>query len=122
MAVKANWESIERFQAREGVTRRVFSGERCMMVLNEIMPGTEASVHHHPHEQLLYIIQGSARVTLGDEALTMGEGDVLLVPPNVPHGLQSTSNQPVLNLDVFSPIREDYLHPDTPPEGKKDQP
>jgi quercetin dioxygenase-like cupin family protein len=109
VALKANWTNMNRVRGGEGITRRVFSGERCMMVLNEILPSTRSPLHHHPHEQLTYIIKGSVEFNLGDEVITMGEDDVILVPPNVPHQLLVTSSEPVLNMDVFAPIREEYL-------------
>ena len=109
MALKANWANMNRVRGGEGITRRVFSGEKCMMVVNEILPSARPSLHHHPHEQLTYIIKGSAEFILGDEVISLGEDDVVLVPPNVPHQLKVTSTEPVLNLDVFAPIREDYL-------------
>jgi quercetin dioxygenase-like cupin family protein len=109
MAKKANFDSLPRTQVRSGVNRRVFSGKNSMMVLNELMPATRPNLHHHPHEQLTYIIEGTCRFVIGDETVDMVAGDVVLVPPNVQHGMEVTSQKPVLNLDVFSPIREDYL-------------
>ncbi|OGP63338.1 MAG: hypothetical protein A2170_11100 [Deltaproteobacteria bacterium RBG_13_53_10] len=100
---------MSQVQARSGVTRRVFSGKNSMMVLNELMPSAKPALHHHPHEQLTYIIEGTCRFVIGDERVEMAPGDLILIPPNIPHSLEVTSNKPVLNLDVFSPIREDYL-------------
>ena len=111
MAVKANWNDLPRVQVRSSVNRRVFSGKNSMMVLNELMPGSRPSLHHHPHEQMVYIVEGTCRFVLGDETLDLEAGDVVLIPPDVPHSLEVTSDIPVLNLDVFSPIREDYLAP-----------
>ncbi|MCL4439882.1 MAG: cupin domain-containing protein, partial [Firmicutes bacterium] len=65
--------------------------------------------HSHPHEQLTYILRGKAEFVLGDETLDLEEGDLLLIPPNITHSLKVIGTVPVLNLDVFSPIREDYL-------------
>ena len=109
MATKANWKSIPRVQARNNVTRRVFSGKSSMMVMNELLPSSKPNLHQHPHEQLTYIVKGTCKFVLGDEVLEMAAGDIILVPPDVPHSLEVTSNKPVLNLDVFSPIREDFL-------------
>ena len=41
MAATANWAKLNRVEARNGVTRRVFSGEKSMMVLNELMPSAK---------------------------------------------------------------------------------
>ena len=109
MATKANWNSMKQVQVRDNVTRRVFSGKNCMMVLNKLLPSSRPKLHQHPHEQLAYIVEGTGRFVLGDEVLDMSAGDIILIPPDVPHSLEVTSKQPVLNLDVFSPIREDYL-------------
>ena len=109
MVTTGNWKKISRFQARDGVTRRVFSGKNSMMVLNELMSSASPALHQHPHEQLTYIIEGTCKFVIGNDVVNMAEGDLILIPPNVPHSLEVTSDKPVLNLDVFSPIREDYL-------------
>ncbi|MEW6671673.1 MAG: cupin domain-containing protein [Thermodesulfobacteriota bacterium] len=109
MVLKANWTKLKRVQVRNGVTRRVFSGKNSMMVLNELMPGAKPALHRHPHEQLIYIIEGTCRLVIGNEVVDMAAGDLILVPPDMPHSLEVTSDKPVLNLDVFAPIREDYL-------------
>jgi quercetin dioxygenase-like cupin family protein len=112
MADVQNWSTIERVVLRKGVSRRVFSGKKSMMVLNEIAPGTTPpNTHSHPHEQLVYIVQGEGNFVLGDETLAMKAGDLLVVPPNVPHTFKNTGSQACLNLDIFSPIRDDYLPP-----------
>ncbi len=109
MATKSNWNSIKRVQSRNNVARRVFSGKNSMMVFNELSPSSQPNLHQHPHEQLTYIVEGTCRFVLGDEVLNMVTGDIILIPPDVPHSLEVTSKEPVLNLDVFSPIREDFL-------------
>ena len=109
MAIQGNWDSLQRVVVRQGVSRKVFSGKNSTMVLNEIEPGTIPRLHSHPHEQLLYIMSGTAEIVLGDEVLNLKAGDILLVPPDITHSLKALGNETVLNLDVFSPIREDYL-------------
>lgn len=109
MATRNNWGTMDKVIVIEGLTRRVFSGEKSMMVLNEIEPGTIVPLHSHPHEQLVYILDGETEFTLGDEALYVKSGDVVLVPGEIPHGLKALGAKTVINLDVFSPVREDYL-------------
>ncbi len=109
MVTKANWKSLSKVPVRNGVARRVFTGKNSMMVLNELTATAKPNLHHHPHEQLSYIIEGKCRFVVGNEVVEMGPGDLVLIPPDVPHSLEVTSETPVLNLDVFSPIRQDYL-------------
>lgn len=109
MANKENFNTIPRVTAREGVTRRVFSGKNSMIVLNEIKPFAQPALHKHPHEQITYILAGECEFILGQETIHMNAGDVVLVPPDIQHALRPLGNETLLNLDVFSPIREDYL-------------
>ena len=109
MIKKSNFDEIKRIFARPGVNRRSFSGEKCMLVVNEIEAFAEPALHSHPHEQLTYILEGECNFIFGEESVHMGPGDVVLVPPNVPHTLRPIGNKTIVNIDVFSPIREDYL-------------
>ena len=109
MIKKANFSQIKEKIAREGVTRRVFSGEKSMVVLNTIQPFAKPALHQHPHEQITYILAGECDFTLGEEMVHMGPGDVILVPPDIPHTLTPLGQETIVNLDVFTPIREDYL-------------
>ena len=104
-----NWGNLKKTKAREGVFRSVVSGQKVMMVMNEIQPSAEPFPHSHSQEQILHITKGRAEVGVGDKTWILGPGDVIVVPPNVPHVLKVVGNEPVINIDVFSPIREDYL-------------
>jgi quercetin dioxygenase-like cupin family protein len=109
MAAVQNWSTIEKVVVRQGITRRVFSGNNSMLALNEIAPGTTPNLHSHPHEQLVYIVEGDVDFVVGDQVFAMKPGDMVVVPPNVPHSLKNKGSKPCLNLDVFSPIRDEYL-------------
>ena len=109
MIKTANFEELTRVVAREGVDRRVFTGEKSTMVINEIKASAKPAPHRHEHEQITYILQGACEFTIGEETVRMGKGDVVLVPPNVVHALRPLGDETILNLDVFTPIREDYL-------------
>jgi quercetin dioxygenase-like cupin family protein len=68
--------------------------------------------HSHPQEQTGYLVSGSLRLTIGDETFDVGPGDSWNIPGNVPHG--ATVLKDSVAIEVFSPIREDYL-----PRGRK---
>lgn len=109
LVLKLNFADLQRVIAREGVSRRAFAGERCMLVLNQIEPHARPAPHSHPHEQITYILEGECDFTLGEKTVRMRPGDVILVPPDARHALRPVGTETVLNLDVFSPVREDYL-------------
>ena len=105
-----NWKDLPKKPFQNGTaTRQVFSGDNVMMVFNTIRPDFPPFPHSHPHEQLLCIIEGRCEVVVGGEVMTMGPGDIVHVPSGVHHDLKVLGNEAVLNLDIFTPIREDYL-------------
>jgi quercetin dioxygenase-like cupin family protein len=105
-----NWDGLDREVVRRGVERAGFRGENVLLVMNWLEPGMEVNPHHHPFEQVAYIVQGRMRFTVGDEVFEAGPGSVIRIPPDVVHCGEPIGDEPVLNLDVFSPIREDYRH------------
>lgn len=103
------WEDLPNFPVREGITRAGFRGENVLLVMNWLNKGMTLGMHSHPFEQIACILTGRMRWTVGDKTFEVGAGEVLRVPPNVVHGGIPISDETVLNLDIFCPIREDYL-------------
>ncbi len=104
------WESLPKEFVRPGVERVGFSGDNVLMVMNWLQPGMDVRPHSHPFEQLAYIVSGHMKFTVGDDVFNAGPGSVIRIPPDVEHCGEPIGDEPVLNLDVFSPIREDYRH------------
>jgi len=80
------------------------------MVMNYLEPGMEVRPHSHPFEQIAYIVQGYMKFTVGDEVHELGPGGVIHIPPDVEHCGEPLGDEVVMNLDIFSPIRDDYRH------------
>ena len=91
-----------------GVTCRPIWGERIMMGLIDIAPGAEIPDHTHPHEQCGRVLSGAFNLTIDGETRLVREGDHYVIPPGVPHSATGTASAS-LALDIWSPIREDYL-------------
>jgi len=96
-------EELNAGVARPGVTRRVFSGEGATLAFTTLEPGHTPRPHAHPHEQIVYVLSGRLRFTVGDEEATVGPGDMLVVPPGVEHWAQTLGTEPAVDLSVFSP-------------------
>lgn len=84
----------------------------------ECAPGMGAPLHEHVVEEVLHVLSGEARITLGDETRDCRSGDVAIIPAGTPHGFVNTSvDQPLQMLAILaSPIFEArYLPtPDAP--------
>ena len=90
-----------------GCRMRTPFGEHMMLSYLEMDAGAEVPLHHHPHEQGGMLLQGRLQLTIGDETRVVEAGAMFLIPPNVPHRAVAIDG-PVVVLDVFSPVREDY--------------
>jgi mannose-6-phosphate isomerase-like protein (cupin superfamily) len=104
------WEEIPEEDVRPGVTRRGIGTRDVLLVMNECRPGMDLRPHSHDFDQLALIISGEAIYHVGDDHNDVGPGSVMLVPAGVEHYIEPTGSEPVLNLDVFAPARQDYLH------------
>lgn len=105
---RIDWNATAWTKVREGVERKGFSGNGATIALNRLFPGHEPRPHSHPHEQIVYIVSGKARFHVGDAVFLLGADELLVVPPNVEHWAEVVGDDPVINIDVFSPSRPEY--------------
>jgi len=84
-------------------------GEKMMMVLNATLPGHAVPTHSHPHEQIGMVYAGKAVLRIGDEERMVERGDFYCVPANTSHSDTCIGDEPFVMLDVFYPIREDFI-------------
>ncbi len=84
-------------------------GEQMMMALNATLPGHTVPLHSHPHEQIGMVFGGKATLRIGDEEHVVQRGDFYCIPANVPHSDTCIGDEPFVMLDVFHPVREDFI-------------
>ena len=104
----ANWQDLPE-EALGSAERKLFYGEKIMLVRNNLHPHAGIPSHAHPHEQLLHCVAGAFDVTICDKTEHLTAGGVAWVPSNVPHAVVNTEDTPSIVVDIFSPIREDFL-------------
>jgi quercetin dioxygenase-like cupin family protein len=84
------------------------AGERMMLSLVTFEPNSIVPDHAHPHEQMGIMMSGRLEFTVGGITKVLGPGDIWRIPGGVPHRVRAIDG-PAIALDVFHPIREDYL-------------
>ena len=60
-------------------------GATVSIILDEGGPGHGPRLHRHPYDETWVVIEGSVTFQAGDETLTAERGDVVIVPPGMPH-------------------------------------
>jgi quercetin dioxygenase-like cupin family protein len=110
-----DWTTIPVEHVAEGIDRQMIWGERLMVCRVRFAAGTITPVHTHVHEQITIVERGRAAFTIDGETRVASTGDVLLFPSQCPHGATMLEEEVVL-IDIFSPVREDFLpKPDPDP-------
>ena len=84
-------------------------GEKMMMVLNATLPDHTVPSHSHPHEQIGMVYAGKAMLRIGDEERDVQKGDFYCIPANVSHSDTCIGDEPFVMLDIFCPVREDFI-------------
>jgi quercetin dioxygenase-like cupin family protein len=57
----------------------------------------------------VYIVSGHGQFTVGDETADVVAGDMLVVPSGVLHFAVAAGDEPMVDLSVFNPRRDDYF-------------
>jgi quercetin dioxygenase-like cupin family protein len=91
-----------------GIKRKVMAYDDQMMVVKVAFEaGGIGAMHSHPHTQASYVASGKFDITIDGKTKTLKEGDVYFVPSDLVHGAVCLEAGEL--IDVFHPLREDFL-------------
>ena len=82
-------------------------GDKTLMTEFVLVKGRQLPRHSHPHEQTGYLVKGRIRLAIGYEIFEVMPGDSWCIPGDVEHSAEIVEDS--LAIEVFSPVREDYL-------------
>jgi quercetin dioxygenase-like cupin family protein len=102
------WDEIALEKVTEVISRKIVTGEREMLSQIYLKRGALVPMHKHESEQLTYVMQGALRFLVGGEEAIVREGEVLVIPSWIEHQVEALDD--TLTLDIFSPIRQDWLN------------
>jgi quercetin dioxygenase-like cupin family protein len=101
------WDDLPREQLSPLIGRRLITGEQMMIAHVYLAQGAIVPEHSHHNEQVTYILEGRLRFTVDGETIDVAAGEVLTIPPHVPHMAEALED--TLDVDVFTPPRADWL-------------
>ena len=90
-----------------GVTRRAVYLDDVMLTFFDFEPNAVIPEHHHPHQQITWVVSGTMEFDLDGEKRVLQAGDGVLIPPNIAHSAVIL-DEPCQAIDAWHPIREDY--------------
>ena len=106
-AIHYRWDDIELEHLSDSISRKLVTADRLMLAHVILKAGCVVPAHSHENEQITYILKGALKFDINGTEVIVREGEVLHIPSNVVHGAEALED--TLDLDVFSPIRQDWL-------------
>ncbi len=109
-----NWDDIPIEQLNPLIGRQFLVGTNVMIARVLLKQGAIVPLHHHHNEQVSYILEGALKFILktetGDKEIILRAGEVLCIPPNLPH--EAHALEDTVDLDIFNPPRQDWIDRD----------
>jgi len=104
------WDDIEVEQLSSHIGRQFIVGTNVMIARVLLKKGAIVPMHHHHNEQASYILEGALKFFIDGKEIVVRSGEVLCIPPNVPH--EAHALEDTVDLDVFNPPRQDWIDRD----------
>ena len=107
MNYEINWDDLESKELVKGFHAKIVHMKNMTIILFDIEQGSVLPEHHHVHEQTSSVLRGELKLNIDGTTVVGKPGNVIVIPSNVSHSAVAITDCQV--IDVFSPIREDYL-------------
>jgi quercetin dioxygenase-like cupin family protein len=104
------WNDIDPEQLNPLVTRQYVVGTSTMLARLVLKKGAQVPQHQHFHEQISHVVEGALKFLIEGKEVVVRAGEILCIPPNVPHGVITLEDS--VALDIFNPPRQDWIDGD----------
>jgi len=82
----------------------LFQSPRLLIGLNSFEPGQFHTLHSHEGMDKVYqVVEGEGMVLLEGRELSIKQGELVVAPEGVPHGIRNTGSRRLLVLAVLAP-------------------
>src|SRR5579859_358988 len=109
-AAYTKWSEVEVEQLSSTIGRQFIVGTDMMIARVLLKKGGHVPMHQHHNEQITYILEGALRFMVGGKEVVVRAGEVLCIPPHVPH--EAFALEDTVDLDIFNPPRQDWINRD----------
>jgi quercetin dioxygenase-like cupin family protein len=105
-----DWDKIEREQMNPEFARQVIHGDQMTVARVYLKKGSTVPRHSHVNEQIMLLLEGKLKFVFDDHEVIVEPGQNLQIPGHEPHGVETLEDS--IALDLFSPVREDWIRGD----------
>lgn len=108
-----DWEDVG-----PGIRRKIMAYDSSLMVVRvEFEAGSVGVLHQHYHSQITHVEQGVFEVEIDGQKKILKAGDAFYIQPYKLHGCVCL--EAGVLIDVFSPMREDFVQGSVKPPLEK---
>jgi mannose-6-phosphate isomerase-like protein (cupin superfamily) len=95
---------VDVFQHRGAFFRVLQQTQITQTAVMTIEPGGEAGPpERHDGDQIIYVVEGDASVTIGQATKRCGPGTLAVVPARTEHYVKNTGDRPLFFVTIYSP-------------------
>ncbi|WP_078427688.1 cupin domain-containing protein [Alkalihalobacterium alkalinitrilicum] len=94
---KANLPFTPQFPLWSGI-----NSTQTTVVYFEVEAGNELGEHSESSEEILFVLSGNAEVMIGNDRCTITVGDLVVIPPSVPHYIINKGDETAKFLAFFA--------------------
>jgi quercetin dioxygenase-like cupin family protein len=96
-------ESLVNYQEGQVISRTLAQGKNLSLTLFAFDKGEEISSHSSSGDAMVHILDGEAKITIGEEVFHAKKGDVIVMPAGIPHALLAKEQFKMFLVVVFKP-------------------
>ncbi len=106
-----NWSAVTEEKMNPLFSRQVIHTAQMTVAQVWLGKGGVVPMHHHVNQQVTMLRSGSLLFeTEAGERRILQPGDVLVIPPNLPHRFEALEDSAA--TDLFTPARQDWIRGD----------
>ena len=101
------WSDVATEQMNPLFERQFIIGTNTMLARVTLKKGALVPEHHHVHEQISNILEGSLLFRMEGKETIVRAGEIMCIPPDLPHEVVALEDS--VALEVFNPPRHDWV-------------
>jgi quercetin dioxygenase-like cupin family protein len=94
-------ETLVEYQKGQVISRTLAQGKPLSITLFAFDKGEEISSHSSSGDALVFILDGEAEITVGEEKFGVKKGETIVMPAGIPHALFAKEQFKMLLIVVF---------------------
>ncbi len=84
---KLKLKDLVEYQTGQVVSRTLVQNDKVSMTVFSFDKGEEISTHAAGGDAMVTVLEGTGRFTVGGEEFVLEEGETLIMPKDIPHGV-----------------------------------